>query len=246
VVRRFAVGLAVAALAVLVLTVPAWGHVSVSPSTATAGGFTTLTFQVPNEMDNATTTKVEVTFPKGQPIADASVQPVTGWTIKVNTSKLTTPITTDEGDSLDEGVSSIVWTASGDAAIQPGQFQQFRVSVGLPDFEGDLVFPTAQTYSNGQTVNWVEQTPAGGPEPEHPAPTVTLSKGGGDDHAGTTPTTVASHDGSNAASATNLATKDDVDSAKTVGYIAIAVGVVGLIVAVLALIMGRKRPTSTT
>ena len=88
-------------------------------------------------------------------------------------------------------MKSITWTASSDAAIKPGEFQQFLVSVGLPDFEGDLVFPTAQTYSNGKVVNWVQQTPPGGPEPENPAPTVTLTKGGADDGS-TTPTTASS------------------------------------------------------
>jgi uncharacterized protein YcnI len=247
VVRRFAVGLAVAAIAVAVLAVPAWGHVSVSPSTATAGGFATLTFQVPNETENANTTKVEVQFPTDHPIADASVKPVPGWTIAVNKTKLTTPITTDEGDSLSEAVKSVTWTASGDAVIKPGEFQQFLVSVGLPDFEGTLSFPAAQTYDKsvgdeGNVVNWVDKATPGGPEPEHPAPTVTLTAGG-DTHGSTTPTTAS---GSSTPLSKNIATTSDVDSAKTVGYIAIGVGVIGLIVAIVALILGRKKPTSTT
>jgi uncharacterized protein YcnI len=245
VLRRFGVCLALAVAAAVVLAVPAWGHVSVSPSTATAGGFATLTFQVPNETDNANTIKLEVQFPTEHPIADASVQPVPGWTFTVNKEKLTTPVTTDEGATLNEAVKSITWTASSGGGIKPGEFQQFRVSVGLPDFEDTLLFPTAQTYDksvgdSGNTVNWVEQTPAGGPEPEHPAPSVTLTASSGDGHGSATPTT------DKATTAVSLphdvATSSDVDSAKTVSYVALGVGIVGLIVAIAALVLGRKRP----
>jgi uncharacterized protein len=234
IVRRLAVAFAVAAVAVLALAVPAWGHVTVSPSEATAGGDATLTFQVPNEMDNATTTKVVVNFPSDHPIADATVQPVAGWSVDVAKTKLTTPVTTDSGETLDEGVKSITWTATDGKGIDVGQFQQFRVSVGLPDATGDLLFPTVQTYSNGKTVDWVEQTPAGGPEPENPAPTLTLTAGG----SGT------GGSASNVASPTvpnNIATTSDVDSAKTVGIIGIALGALGLIVAIVALVSGRRK-----
>ena len=246
-VRRFVLSFAVAAIAVVALAAPAWGHVSVNPSTATAGGFATLTFQVPNETENANTTKVQINFPTDHPIADASVQPVPGWTFEVATQKLTTPITTDEGATLDEAVKSITFTASTDGAIKPGEFQQFRVSVGLPDFEGTLLFPTAQTYDKsvgegGNTVNWVQQTPAGGPEPEHPAPSVTLTAGGDPHGGGSTATTTPA----SPVLPKNIATTSDVDSAKSVSYVAIAIGAAGLIVAIVALLMGRRRPGPTT
>ena len=143
-------------------------HVSVSPETATSGGFATFTFQVPNEKDDATTTKVQIQFPVDAPIADASVKPVPGWTADVTKKKLTTPVTNDEGETLDEGVSSVTWTADDGKGIVDGQFQQFLVSVGLPEATS-LTFPAIQTYSDGSTVNWTEQTVEGGPEPDHPA-----------------------------------------------------------------------------
>jgi uncharacterized protein len=37
-----------------------------------------------------------------------------------------------------------------------------------------LTFKALQTYSNGDVVRWIEQSAPGGPEPEHPAPSVTL------------------------------------------------------------------------
>ena len=235
--RRLAAVLAIAAVAVLVLSVPAWGHVSVTPAEAAKGSATTLTFQVPNEMDNATTTKVQINFPSDHPIADASVEPVAGWSVDVAKTKLTTPITTDEGDSLDEGVKSITWTATDGKGIEAGQFQQFRVAVGLPDATGQLLFPTVQTYSNGKTVDWVQQTPSGGPEPENPAPTVTLTAGG--DNGGTN----ASGNATSPTIPKDVATTSDVDSAKTVGIIGIVLGALGLIVAIVALVRGRKTST---
>jgi hypothetical protein len=94
-----------------------------------------------------------------------------------------------------------------------------------------LEFKAVQTYDNGDVVRWIESTPPGGAEPEHPAPVLTL----------TSPT--ASEAGSAKAAAVvvpkNVATTDDVDTAKTIGIIGVVVGGLGLIVAVVALF--RKR-----
>ena len=51
----------------------------------------------------------------------------TGGTVTVatGTTKLANPVTTDDGDKITDVVSRITWTASGDAAIKPGQFQEF-------------------------------------------------------------------------------------------------------------------------
>ena len=128
--RRLAAFFAVIAVTLLAVGSSAWAHVSVSPSTATKGGFATLTFQVPNEEESANTTKVQVKFPEDNPIADASVQPVAGWTVAVAKKPLTPPVTTDEGTTLDESVDTITWTAASGGGIKPGEFQQFLVSVG--------------------------------------------------------------------------------------------------------------------
>lgn len=223
--------------AIALMAAPAWAHVSVSPSSAPAGGFATLTFQVPNETDDATTTKLEVQFPQDHPIADASVQALAGWKIEVTKKKLTTPVTTDEGDTLDEAVNTITWTASAGQGIPPGFFEQFLVSVGLPG-EGDtLAFPAVQTYSNGDVVRWIERAAEGGPEPENPAPTLTLTAGG-DDHGGTATTTPA---GSAAAESNGDKTNDD---GKTLAIVALVVGGVALLAALTAIAGSRARRTS--
>src|SRR6185503_19180890 len=105
-------------------------HVSVNPDTATQGGFTKLTFRVPTETENTSTTKVQVSFPASQPLGFVSVKPHPGWTFTVAKTKLATPIKTDDGE-VTEAVSTITWTAvSGATAIKPGEFDEFDVSAG--------------------------------------------------------------------------------------------------------------------
>jgi uncharacterized protein len=235
--------LAVAAIGVLVAS-PAWAHVTISPSSAPQGSDAVLSFVVPNEMDNATTVKLQVQFPSDHPIADALVQPVAGWTATVAMKHVTTAIQTDSGP-VNDAVNTVTWSASaGTKGIAVGDFQQFAVSVGLPDVAGDLGFPAIQTYSNGQQVKWIETTPPGGQEPDHPTPKLTLTAGTETSGGGTTPTT-ATTPVTGSALPKNIATTSDVDSAKNVAYVGLGVGVVGVILGALALALGRRRTTST-
>ena len=56
----------------------------------------------PNEMDNASTVKLDLQLPPG--FAAASFEPNPGWTVKVTKTRLATPIHTDDGD-ITEGVT---------------------------------------------------------------------------------------------------------------------------------------------
>ena len=81
----------------------------------------------------------------------------------------------DDGD-VTEAVSKITWTATA-GGLNPGEFDLFTISAGpLPTKPNQLTFKAIQTYSNGDVVSWIEQTVKGAPEPEHPAPTLTLTK----------------------------------------------------------------------
>ncbi len=150
-------------------------HVSVSPGSAPRGGFAVLSFNVPNEEPNANTVKLEVFLPTRFPIASVSTQPMTGWTVAVEKTKLAKPITTDDGQ-VTEAVSAITWTAT-EGGLKPGEFDLFTISAGpLPTRTSRLVFKAIQTYSDGTVVSWIEPTVKGAPEPEHPAPVLTLTK----------------------------------------------------------------------
>jgi uncharacterized protein len=158
------------AAAALALAIPAVAdaHVTLQPNKATAGAYTRLDVRVPNEKDDQSTQKVEVQFPDG--FASASYEPVPGWDVKVTKRKLATPIKTDDGE-LTEGVDTITWTAKSQAdAIPPGAFQDFGLSVKLPDDPGELTFKALQTYSGGEVVRWI-----GAKDADKPAPIVTTS-----------------------------------------------------------------------
>ncbi|MBB5874386.1 uncharacterized protein YcnI [Allocatelliglobosispora scoriae] len=162
-----------AAALVALVAGPASAHVTVNPGSATQGGYTKLTFRVPNEKADASTTKVEVVVPTDTPIASVSVKPVAGWTIVTERSKLPAPVKDDDGGEITEAVSKITWTATADAAIKPGQFQEFDISAGpLPSVD-QIAFKALQTYSDGDVVRWIDIA-AGGTEVEHPAPILKL------------------------------------------------------------------------
>jgi uncharacterized protein YcnI len=190
--RASAVAAAVAACT-LAFAAPASAHVTVNPGSATKGGYTKVAFRVPNESDKADTTKVEVNLPADTPIASVSLKPVAGWTAATVSSKLPAPVKTDDGE-LTEAVTKITWTATAGAAVKPGQFQEFDVSLGpLPDAD-QIIFKTLQTYSDGTIVRWIDEPTTDGSEPEHPAPVLKLTAAGATDApaaATTAPTVTA-------------------------------------------------------
>ncbi|HET9381541.1 MAG TPA: YcnI family protein, partial [Streptomyces sp.] len=182
-VSRIAVGAAVAASAVLGLAAPALAHVTVQPEGAAAkGGYAVVNFKVPNERDNASTTKLEVNFPADHPLASVMPQPVPGWKAVVTKSKLDKPLES-HGQKITEAVSKVTWTAEDDG-VRPGYFQKFPLSVGaLPEDTDQLVFKAVQTYSNKEVVRWIEVPQEGQEEPEHPAPVLALSEASEDGHS---------------------------------------------------------------
>ncbi len=235
--RRIGTAIVVAFAAVFVAAAPAWAHVKLNPDTAEKGSDAVLNFVVPNEMDNATTVKLQVQFPHDHPIAEALTEPVAGWTASVTMFHTAQPVQTDDGP-VNDAVDTVTWTATG-SGIAVGNFQQFSVSVGLPDDTDSLLFPAVQTYSNKQTVSWIETTPPGGQEPDHPAPVLTLTSGS--ESSATTPTSTPS---GNATVTVNTAKKSDVDNAKTIGIIALIVAVVALIFGILGFVFGRRKPAA--
>lgn len=241
---RIAAAAAVAGVTVLALSSPALAHVTVQPEgEAAKGGYAVLDFKVPNERDNASTTKLEVTFPAGHPLASVMPQPVDGWDIEVTTSQLDEPLDM-HGKKIDEAVSKVTWTANGEG-IEPGFFQKFPVSVGtLPEDTGELVFKALQTYSNNEIVRWIEVPQEGQKEPDHPAPVLALSDASGDGHGsagdgGASDAAVSS--GNAAAETSDEGGSGSTDTtARVLGVAGIVVGAAGVAYGVLA---GRRRTT---
>lgn len=153
-------------------------HVKVDPASTTEGGYSQVTFSVPNESPTAKTSKLEVKLPTDTPFTSVSVKPVDGWTVQVTTSTLSKPVVTESGSTVTKAASSVVWTADADHQIGPDEYQTFSLSVGtLPAAGTTVTLPAVQTYTDGSVVNWDEKTVEGQAEPEHPAPSfVTTGK----------------------------------------------------------------------
>ncbi|MGW2748221.1 YcnI family protein [Streptomyces sp. NPDC001450] len=225
--RRAAAVTALTAAGVLAAAGVASAHVTVHPESYAKGATDgLLTFRVPNEEDSASTTKVQVFLPTDHPVLGVLVHPQDGWTAKVTTTKLKTPVKTDDG-TITEAVSAITWTGG---KIGAGQYEDFDVAFGqLPDDTGQLTFKTLQTYSDGKVARWIEE-PAGGDEPENPAPVLKLTAGGE-----TTP--AASKNGS---AGTAKAADSSDSAARGLGVAGLVVGALGLAAAAFAIVRGRS------
>lgn len=149
------VGLLLAGVAPLAAS----AHVTVTPSGTAAGSYTVLTFATGHGCDGSPTTAVTFTLPDGIS-ATPTVNP--SWTIA-------------------RGDGTITYTAV--TPLVDDQRDTFELSVKLPEgAAGDTIaFPVLQECTVGST-DWSEIPEDGADEPEHPAPTITLSAPTGDAH----------------------------------------------------------------
>ena len=176
--RRLIVGLTcvvTTAVALAMTAMPVSAHVTIDTlGDVGQGSFGKFGFSVPTERDDAGTVMLHVQMPEDYPLAFVSVQAKPGWEVTVTTRTLDTPIEA-EGASITEVVDTIMWMATGDTQINPGEFDWFWVSAGpMPTDVDSLTFPALQTYSDGEEVAWIEPIGSDGAEPEHPAPTLEL------------------------------------------------------------------------
>ncbi|MEA2332116.1 MAG: hypothetical protein QOH58_2254 [Thermoleophilaceae bacterium] len=193
-----------ASVAALALPATAGAHVTLQPSEVPAGGFTRLDVRVPNERDNAATTKVDLQLPPG--FESVSYEPAPGWGVKV----------TRRG----KDVGRITWTGDGRTGIiEPGEFQDFGLSLAVPDRPGEaLTFKALQTYDSGEVVRWI-----GAPDSDEPAPQVRLA-------------------GAEASGPGAPAPADEDDGAPVwLAVAALALGALGLLAGAAGLLAGRRR-----
>jgi periplasmic copper chaperone A len=212
-----------AALAVALALAPAAGaHVTLQPEQAPAGGFTRLDVRVPNERDNADTTKVVVQMPPG--FLSVSTEPVPGWDIELTMRRLDQPVE-QFGEQVTEEVGRITFSGG---VIRPGEFQDFGISVGVPEGRPGtmLTFKSLQTYSNGEVVRWI-----GPPDSDEPAPQVELTAA---EEEAASPQPAAQQPAAPAAS-------EEDDEGNGLAIAALIVGAVGLVAGLAALLMGRRR-----
>ncbi|HSA53621.1 MAG TPA: YcnI family protein [Yinghuangia sp.] len=241
--RRATVLAAVSAAGVLGLAAPASAHVTVQPGQAEQGGYAAVSFRVPNENDTAGTTKLEVTLPEDKPLTSVRTRPLAGWTATIEKRPLATPITS-HGRQITEAVSKVTWTANPGVRINPGQFEDFEVSMGqLPTDTDTLIFKALQSYDNGEVVRWIDLPNPDGSEPDKPAPTLKLVPAS-DTESGASPAPSGSAGADPAAGQVTVsaASEDTSDStARTLGIAGLVVGVLGLAVGAFGIIRGSRR-----
>jgi uncharacterized protein YcnI len=147
------------ALALLVPAI-ASAHARVSPAVSLKGQLQLYSLAVPTEKENAFTTKVVLTVPKGFSID--SFAPSPGWQRQLQQ--------TGSGDNA--VIQQVTWTGG---HVPTGEDSVFEF-LAQPALSQTYKFTVQQTYSDGSIVNW------NGPESsDSPAPTIEAkdSLGGG-------------------------------------------------------------------
>lgn len=192
-------------------------HVTVDPSTTAAGAYAVLAFSIPHGCDGSATTQVAIKIPDGVTSVTPTVNP--NWTIEKKMETLATPIDDGHGGQVTERVDQVVYTAV--TPLPADMRDVFELSVKLPDTAGErLVFPAVQTCEVGETA-WIETAADGQPEPDHPAPFVTL-----------TAATAGGHGGGVAAEAADAMPSESVAAERgtsVVAWIALGLGIAGLL-----------------
>lgn len=173
--RRIA-GIVLTGGAMALLSSPlAVAHVDAQLDGAGPGGFGVVTLGVPTEAGKPATTRVEVRIPEQTPLRTVRAEPVAGWTLDIQKRKIDPPLRKDDGTPVNEVVSTVTWSAVPGAGIPQGQFQEFALYVGpLPDADA-LALPTTQTFADGSTEAWTEQS-SGADKPKFPVPSATIGQ----------------------------------------------------------------------
>jgi uncharacterized protein YcnI len=219
-------------------------HISLHPNTIPTGAFATLNVRVPGEQEGAHVTKVDMLFPPG--FTSVIYENVAGWSVKVLNQKVSPPIQTAEGP-VSEEISQVIWSWTGPLGmVSNNQFIQFPLSVAIPtNLAGRaLQFKTLQSYSNGKLVHWIDPSLSA----EHPAPRINITAKGGviEDvagrEAGPEAGQAAGPSGSSA-QGTRLA-KSSGGASKGLGVSALVVATLGVLLALGALLAGRRARTT--
>jgi periplasmic copper chaperone A len=217
---KLSAALGVAAAAILLPVAAASAHVGIDITEAEADGFAFATFRVPHGCDGSPTTKVKVQIPDG--VVSVKPEAVAGWKLEI----LNGPITPydSHGTMISEGVKEVTWTGG---PLADAHVAQFGMSLKMPNKAGETIyFKTIQTCEQGETA-WIEIPAEGAEEPEHPAPSLKLISAEDEtiaDETGEDETDEAAQPGA----------VDDDDDTDPLTFVALASGVLGIVIGALA------------
>ncbi|MGH3035756.1 MAG: YcnI family protein [Gaiellaceae bacterium] len=191
-------------------------HVTIQPGEWEPGAFATMVVRVPNESDTGATTSISMQFP--EEVLTARFQPHPTCQREVQMEPLAQPV-----EDITERIASVTWTCEPGIAV--GEFDELGVSFQVPEdaAEGDeILFPTVQTYSDGEERAWVDPDP----EAESPAPRITVIAP--EEEAAEAPTTTTEEQ----AAVPAVSTDGGDDGTATV---AIVLAIIGLVAGLIAL-----------
>jgi uncharacterized protein YcnI len=197
-------------------------HIDPDPIAMQAGTSATVAFKVEHGCDGSPTTSMKFQIPAG--VTDAVGVDKEGWTATLTGDVLEFkggPLAADQEDHFD-----ITFTAPGEP--------------------GDIRFPVIQTCEQGELA-WVEVAAEGAAEPEHPAPTITVTAGPPTaaeltpapeaTDTGTAGTAAASGDTAAPVSATVAPASDSSNT----GTIVVVVIIVAIVLAAGGIVLARRK-----
>ncbi len=196
-------------------------HITVTPSSTAAGGYTVLTFSNGHGCDGSPTSEITFQIPEQIIAVTPTLNP--NWNVEKVMQKLDEPVDDGHGGQYTERVGQVVYTAK---TPQPDGYRDtFALSVQLPDAEGEkLVFPVIQTCEKGETA-WTQTYEEDQDEPDSPAPFLTVTAAEGDAHG---------HGDSD-----ESAEADDSGNSNALGWTGVVLGALGLGAGGAALARGR-------
>jgi periplasmic copper chaperone A len=219
---------------------PAAAHVTITPSDTTAGAYTVLTVSVGHGCEGSPTTRLAIQMPEEILAVTPTLLP--GWQVDKKMVDLDQLLEDAHGNSVTERVDQVVYTA--DEPLADGYRAAMELSLQLPDAAGEtLAFPVVQKCAQGET-GWTE-TAAEGQDPdelERPAPTVTITEAGA--AAGGTGGTGTAGDtgGGNAQGPSTRTVEVSSGSDVAIGLAGLGAGLLGIVLATMALSRSRSNP----
>lgn len=159
------------ALALAVLAVPAFAHITLEQGEAKVGSTYKAVLRVPHGCGDQATTAVRVQIPEG--FYNVKPMPKAGWVLETVKGPYATPYD-NHGTLMTEGVQEIVWSGG----ELPNDFYDEFVFRGsfAKDLPADSTFwfPTVQECAGGEEA-WIDTS--GDDKTEMPAPSVRLIEG---------------------------------------------------------------------
>lgn len=211
--RALIAGICASTLFLIVGAGPAGAHVTVAPTEAPAEGHAKLDFSVGHGCEASPTTSISIQMP--DQVVSATPQVVPGWKITTEEGELPQPVES-HGETITTGVREVTWRGG---PLDPDQLEVFGLNVRFAGGAGDSVpFKVVQRCREGENA-WIEIAEQGQPEPESPAPVVSLVAAD-DDHG---------HDAA-----------ESEEAQSSLPVISLVIAIVALIAAGAALLTRRK------